>query len=175
MKKILLHTCCGPCFLGSYEGLKNEDLEITNFYYNPNIQPVDEWNTRLENLKSAALGKSAAVLVSPYDPENYAEAVAGKESEFPRRCLDCYRLRLQKTAESARDGGYDLFSTTLLISPYQQHEALKNIGREVGQRVGIDFYYKDLRPFFKEGQAIAKNQNLYRQKYCGCLYSREYN
>lgn len=174
MKRLLLHTCCGPCFFGSFEGLKDEKFKITSYFYNPNIQPKEEWEKRLQNLQIAAEGKTEGVITENYDPENHVQAIIGKEDEFPKRCLDCYRLRLKKTAQKAKEEGFDLFSTTLLISPYQQHDALRGIGDEVGKEFGVSFYYKDLRPYFKEGQEIAKEKCIYRQKYCGCLYSKEY-
>jgi epoxyqueuosine reductase len=173
-QKLLLHTCCGPCFLGSFEGLKDEGFEITSYYYSPNIYPDLEWEKRLKNLKIVADDSSVKVLESDYDPKEYEKAVSGKEDQFPKRCLDCYRLRLVRTAEKAKGDGYDAFSTTLLVSPYQNHEALKKIGEEVSHNLNIPFYYKDLRPFFNEGQQSAKEKNLYRQKYCGCKYSKEY-
>lgn len=169
--KLLLHTCCGPCFLGVWEDLKDKDLEVTNFFYNPNIYPEDEYLKRLEGLQMAASGKSEGVVVGVYESEKHAEAIKGKEDMFPTRCLDCYRLRLQKTAEYAKEHGFDSFSTTLLVSPYQQHEALKQIGEELGATYGIDFYYVDWRPFFRAGQEEAKIIPIYRQKYCGCKYS----
>jgi len=173
MKKLLLHTCCGPCFLGSFEGLKNEDFEITNFYYNPNIQPEGEWTKRLNNLKMAARGITKEVIASEYEPEEHLGAIIGKERDFPARCLDCYLLRLDKTANYAKKNGFDLFSTTLLVSPYQQHEELKIIGETAAKKYGVPFYYHDLRQYFREGQSKANCQELYRQKYCGCIYSRK--
>jgi epoxyqueuosine reductase len=174
MKKLLLHSCCGPCFLGTFEGLKDKDFEITNYFYNPNIQPGEEWEERKENLRLAAQGKSKELIIEDYHPEEHAAIIKGEESDFPKRCLDCYRLRLDKTAQYASGNGYDLFSTTLLVSPYQQHEVLKNIGQELADKYGVEFYYQDFRNFYRVGQAKAKEGDLYRQKYCGCLYSKKY-
>jgi epoxyqueuosine reductase len=174
MTKILLHTCCGPCFLGSFEGLKDEGLEITNFFYNPNIWPEEEYLKRKEYLLNVTKKTKTSFIEGDYKPEEHAQAIKGEESEFPKRCLDCYQLRLKKTAQKAKDDGFDIFSTTLLISPYQQHDDLRRIGEEVAQETGVTFFYKDLRPYFKEGQELAKNSDIYRQKYCGCKYSKEY-
>jgi predicted adenine nucleotide alpha hydrolase (AANH) superfamily ATPase len=173
MKKLLLHTCCGPCFLGTWEDLKVSDFEVTNYFYNPNIQPKEEFGKRLENLKIALEGKIGDIIVEEYDAEEHLQAIKGQEREFPARCINCYRLRLEKTAQKAKELGFDAFSTTLLVSPYQQHETLKNIGHEVGKHFGVDFYYKDWRPYFREGQQAAKEMEIYRQKYCGCIYSQE--
>jgi predicted adenine nucleotide alpha hydrolase (AANH) superfamily ATPase len=170
--KLLLHTCCGPCFLGVWEDLKTSDFEITNFFYNPNIQPVNEYELRLKNLEIAAEGKSQEILAPKYDPNQHLQSIKGKEKDFPKRCLDCYKLRLKETARVAKNQNFDTFSTTLLVSPYQQHEIIKDVGQEVGAQVGIEFYYRDWRPFFREGQKIAKISDIYRQKYCGCIYSK---
>lgn len=172
--KLLLHTCCGPCFLGAWEDLRKQDFSVTGLFYNPNIQPKKEYSLRKKNLVVAAEGKLEEILEVGYDPTEHAKAIIGEEDEFPKRCLNCYRLRLRKTAEVARANKFDLFSTTLLISPYQQHESLRLIGEEIGKEVGIKFYYHDWRPNFREGQNIAKRQGVYRQKYCGCLYSKGY-
>lgn len=169
--KILLHTCCGPCFLGVWGDLKNKDFEVTNYFYNSNIYPADEYTRRLAGLSAAALHKSKGIIEADYEPEKYAETILGKENFFPRRCLDCYRLRLQKTAEYAKTHGFDAFSTTLLVSPYQQHEKLRELGEKIAEEFKIKFYYYDWRPHFRAGQSEAKELDIYRQKYCGCVYS----
>jgi predicted adenine nucleotide alpha hydrolase (AANH) superfamily ATPase len=173
MKKLLLHTCCGPCFLGTWEDLEASDFEVTNYFYNPNIQPKEEYKKRLENLKITAEGKSAEIIEEFYDENEHLLAIQGMENEFPRRCMECYKIRLRKTAETAKTQGFDAFSTTLLVSPYQQHEALKDVGQQVGADVGVDFYYRDWRPYFRKGQESAKEMEIYRQKYCGCTFSLE--
>lgn len=169
--KLLLHTCCGPCFLGVWEDLKTKNLEITNYYYNPNIYPEDEYYKRLENLQIAATDKSEGVVTSEYEPEKYAEAISGHENDFPGRCTYCYQLRLTKTAEYAKEHGFDAFSTTLLVSPYQQHGVLKRLGKEIAKEFGLNFYYTDWRLHYRVGQNEAKIIPIYRQKYCGCKYS----
>ncbi len=169
--KLLLHTCCGPCFLGVWEDLKNEELEVSNYFYNPNIYPEDEYNLRLRGLHSAAKGRSKEIIETDYEPEKYSVAVSGFEKIFPERCIYCYRLRLEKTAEYAKEHGFDAFSTTLLVSPYQQHDILRQIGEDIGSKYGVDFYYKDWRPHFRKGQEEARFIPIYRQKYCGCIHS----
>lgn len=173
--KLLLHTCCGPCFLGVWEDLKTSDFEVTNYFYNPNIQPEDEYKLRLENLRKVVSGKTEGILEEEYDATEHLNAVKGHEEEFPERCMHCYILRLNQTAKKAKDLGFDAFSTTLLVSPYQKHEELAMIGRQVGEKYGVKFYYRDWRPYFREGQNVAKEMELYRQKYCGCIFSRDEN
>lgn len=174
MDKLLLHTCCGPCFLGTWEDLKTSNLDITNYFYNPNIFPLEEYDKRLENLKLATKGKSNLIIEENYNKEEYDNAVRGLEGDFPRRCINCYSLRLERTAQKAKEGGFDYFSTTLLVSPYQQHNLLKEIGEKIAEKYGVKFYHKDWRPYYREGQNVAKKEDIYRQKYCGCLYSKEY-
>jgi predicted adenine nucleotide alpha hydrolase (AANH) superfamily ATPase len=114
-------------------------------------------------------------MVDEYAPEEHLEAIRGYENNFPERCMYCYLLRLNQTAKKAKEMGFDAFSTTLLVSPYQKHEELTLIGKQLGQKYGLDFYYRDWRPFFREGQKEAKEMELYRQKYCGCIYSKQEN
>ncbi len=171
MQKLFLHTCCGPCFLGVWEEVKNK-FEVTNFFYNPNIQPGTEYKKRLENLKMAAKDKSQEIVEIGQKVSEHSEAILGIEKRFPSRCIKCYELRLKKTAIEARIRGFRLFSTTLLISPYQQHEALKELGNRIASEAGIEFYYFDWRPYFREGQKTSIKMNIYRQKYCGCKWSK---
>lgn len=172
--KLLLHTCCGPCFLGTWEDLEDQDLDVTNYFYNPNIYPREEYLKRLEYLMVAAKGKSSRVVEAPYEPGQYAEAIKGEDKNFPGRCALCYRLRLANTAEYAKKNNFEAFSTTLLVSPYQDHVAIKQIGEDVSREYGVEFYYRDWRPYFREGQETAQMKQIYRQKYCGCVYSRDY-
>jgi len=108
------------------------------------------------------------IVVPGYDMIYYFRAVVGHEGE---RCRDCFRLRLSRTAQAAGENGCDAFTTTLLISPYQKHELLKQVGEEVGREHGVHFYYEDLRPGFRESHRVSRELNLYHQKYCGCVYS----
>jgi len=169
--KLLLHTCCGPCFLGTWQDLKDSDFEITNYYFNPNIYPESEHQKRLVALRLAAAGKTAGVIVIEYEPELHAEAIAGHEDDFPGRCTHCYKIRLEKTAEYAKEHGFDAFSTTLLVSPYQQHDVLRKLGEATAAKFGVRFHYVDWRSYYREGQNEARFIPIYRQKYCGCKYS----
>lgn len=171
MKKLLLHTCCGPCFLGTWEDLLYQDIEITCFFYNPNIHPEDEFNRREEALNIATRKKAKEIITVPYEPNEYYTAIDNL-TVYPERCERCYTLRLEKTAKTAKEKGYDAFSTTLLVSPYQDHEKLISICKKLGKKYEIEFYYSDFRKNFKLGQAIARDQKIYRQKYCGCTFSK---
>jgi predicted adenine nucleotide alpha hydrolase (AANH) superfamily ATPase len=149
-------------------------IQTTSLFYNPNIQPEVEYLKRKENLQKALGGKVGDIIEIGYNPQEHAKAIMGQEPEFPKRCLNCYRLRLTETARQAKEKGFDMFSTTLLVSPYQQHEDLKKIGQETAEQSGVEFYYHDWRLNFREGQNLAKESGIYRQKYCGCLYSKDY-
>ena len=126
-------------------------------FYNPNIRPLAEYERRLLTMEHFATVVGLKVIYEPNDVMIDVEA-----------CAQCYKVRLAKTAAKANEGGYDCFSTTLLISPYQKHDLLKKIGLEIGHQFGVEFFYQDFRVGFRESQKIAKEMKLYRQKYCGC-------
>jgi predicted adenine nucleotide alpha hydrolase (AANH) superfamily ATPase len=178
--KLLLHTCCGPCFLGVWEDLQDKDIVVTSYYYNPNIYPEQEYKRRLENLRKANKGKSRGLIVEDYESDSYEDMVKNLDPSCAQddggdRCLGCYKLRLTKTAEYAKKHGFDAFSTTLLVSPYQQHDVLKSLAEEISAKLVMPFYYKDWRPYFRAGQNEAKIIPIYRQKYCGCKFSLREN
>jgi epoxyqueuosine reductase len=170
-KDIFLHSCCGPCSCYSTAKLLEEGLHPTLFFYNPNIHPYQEYQTRLESLKRLAQIRDLPVRVEPgYELEQFLAAVAANPSE---RCRHCYRIRLSGTAAKARESGFTLFGTTLLISPYQNRDLLLEIGHEIAIKYGLLFYDRDFRPGFRQSQAMAQELGLYRQKYCGCIYSEK--
>ncbi|MCL5093531.1 MAG: epoxyqueuosine reductase QueH [Patescibacteria group bacterium] len=171
MPKILLHICCGPCSTVPIPFLKDK-FEVFSLFYNPNIYPKKEKELRLLNAKKAAKNFNVDFFIEDDDYDCYHKAVKGKEENIDcERCKACYRLRLAKAAFKARELRINFFSTTLLISPYQDHEALKKIAQDVSREKGVKFFYKDFRPYFRESQDKAKEMGLYRQKYCGCEYS----
>ncbi|MEA3492840.1 MAG: epoxyqueuosine reductase QueH [Candidatus Margulisiibacteriota bacterium] len=157
MSKVLLHTCCGPCTAYTNKWLVENNFKVTGYFYNPNIFPAEEYERR-----KLAMGQYAAAVGF--------EAVyeANDLRTEPGSCKNCYQVRLEKTARFAKESGSDYFSTTLLISPYQKHELLKQMGEEIGKKAGIEFFYHDFRTGFREGQQMAREMKLYRQKYCGC-------
>ena len=167
---ILLHICCGPCLIYPFRRLKDQGFKISGFYYNPNIYPVSEYQRRVEGLKVLSQEFSLDVEYPEHKESDFFQAINTLEA-LPQRCASCWLLRLQKTARQAKQGGFAAFSTTLLASPYQDHGWLKQLGYQIGQETGIDFYYEDFRLGFKQAQIEAKNKGIYRQKYCGCKYS----
>jgi predicted adenine nucleotide alpha hydrolase (AANH) superfamily ATPase len=141
------------------------------FFYNPNIHPYQEYLSRLDGLLKLGQIRNLPVFTEPeYELEEFLAAVAGNPGE---RCRHCYRVRLEKTAQKAVEQGVKVFSTTLLISPYQNRELLLETGHEVARQHGIKFHDEDFRPGFRQSQAQAKELGLYRQKYCGCIYSEK--
>ena len=170
MKKLLLHICCGPCSTPIIPNLSSK-LEVTGFYYNPNIFPESEFVIRLDNARKVADFNGIRLVIPEQTREEYFGYI-GETKKKPERCFLCYRQRLERTADYARENGFDAFSTTLLISPFQYHEELKKIGEEVGEEYGIKFHYQDFRPLYKESREISKELGLYLQKYCGCKFSR---
>jgi predicted adenine nucleotide alpha hydrolase (AANH) superfamily ATPase len=170
---MLLHACCGPCACYTTERLLAEGVTPTLFFYNPNIHPYREYQRRLEGLRQLAVLRELPVVVEPgYELESFLAQIVS-EPEFGKRCATCYRIRLAKTAAKAKELGCDRFSSTLLISPYQNRELLCEIGRQLAQEHGLTFVDEDFRPGFWKSQAQAREYGLYRQGYCGCIYSEK--
>ena len=178
---LLLHSCCAPCSSYVIEYL-SEYFNITVFYYNPNISEREEYNKRVMEQKRFISEFSSVNKVGfiegDYEPEAYFEAVKGLEecAEGGRRCFECYRLRLEKTAAAAKSlGGYDYFTTTLSISPMKDSARLNEIGYEISQRYGIEYLLSDFKKKdgYKRSVQLSQEYNLYRQNYCGCVFSRK--
>ena len=166
--KILLHICCAPCLIYPLKQLKTKGFEVEGLFYNPNIHPFSEYRSRKQAI--ADLGEDVKVSFPDYNPAEFFQAVNGKE--YGReRCSICWKLRLKKTAEEARRNDFTHFTTTLLVSPYQDQELLKKLGDEAGSEAGVEFYYEDFRPGFRKAHDEAKLKGIYCQKYCGCIYS----
>ncbi len=168
--KILLHTCCAPCLTYPLERLKNKGFEVEVFYYNPNIHPFSEYNKRKEALEVLAGQLLLKIQFTEYRPADFFQAINTQEG-LPKRCAICWALRLQKTALVAREKGFGGFTSTLLVSPYQNQEVLKQLGTQAAVDVGVEFYYEDFRSGFKKALAEARSKGIYCQKYCGCIYS----
>jgi hypothetical protein len=173
--KILFHICCSNCTLYPFKLLRDEGNDFTGFWYNPNIQPHDEYRSRLASLKKLSDKWHIDIFYDEqYRPEEYIEAIKSPLPQpAPERCKFCYSLRLEKAAAKARDEGFDAFSTTLLISPYQDFEQINATGRELAEKYNLYFYLKDFRPYFRDAMSLARKLGLYRQKYCGCLFSKQ--
>jgi len=169
MKKVLVHSCCAHCAAYIIDYCRQQGYEITAFWYNPNIHPYMEHQHRLEAMKSLAQEVSLPLIITEgYDMASYFRQVVGHESQ---RCRYCFRLRLSRTAEAARQAGFNAFTTTLLISPHQKHDLLQEIGNELAKEKGVDFLYADFRKRYSDSRRMTKGLNLYRQQYCGCVYS----
>ena len=164
-----MHMCCGPCAVFPTEQFKKEGWEIYGLFYNPNIHPYKEYEKRLETAKSFADKKGIELIVlDEYNLDDFLRNAVYRENI---RCRMCYSDRLDRAASVAKKGNFDAFTTTLLISPYQKHELIKDMGESAGKKYGVDFLYNDLRKGFKEGHASAREMGLYMQQYCGCIYS----
>lgn len=170
--KLLLHTCCAPCSIYCIESLRNERIEPTVYWYNPNIHPYTEYKQRRDTLLQYTKDIGVkAIFEEEYGLRKFVKEVVG---DIENRCKQyCYRVRLEQTARYAKENGYDAFSTTLLVSPYQNHELLKEMGEELALKYGIKFLYRDFRIGFRDGQNKARQLGLYMQKYCGCIFSEE--
>ena len=173
-KRLLLHICCGPCSTYPIERLREEGFQVTGFWYNPNIHPWQEHQRRRESLQKYAEAVDLPVIWhEQYEMPLYLRAVAGHE-KFRERCRICYRMRLEKTARVAAEGGFDAFTTTLLISPHQDQSLIRQIGEEVAEEWGagaLEFYFENFRRGWSERGRLTHEHGLYRQQYCGCIYS----
>jgi len=172
MTKILMHTCCAPCSIYCIDALRAENIEPELFWYNPNIHPYIEYKTRRDCLKDYAKRVDVKlILQEEYGLDEFCQNVA---NDITNRCVNyCYPKRIGETAKFAKDHGYEAFTTTLLVSPYQKHEELQKVCARAADYYGIEFLYRDFRVGFRAGQAKARELGLYMQKYCGCVFSEE--
>ncbi|MFA5037675.1 MAG: epoxyqueuosine reductase QueH [Candidatus Izemoplasmatales bacterium] len=169
--KLLLHICCAPCSVMCISKLREDGIDVTGYWYNPNIHPFTEYQNRLAALKGYSELINLPVIYNDfYGLRLFVKLIDGRMDD---RCKSCYEERLTAVALEAKKLGYDAFSTTLLISPYQQHETLRLVAERVAAKIKIPFYYVDFRNYFREGQQIARKLPLYMQKYCGCIFSEE--
>ena len=170
--KLLMHTCCAPCSVYCIESLRQEQIEPTLYWFNPNIHPYMEYKARRDTLKQY----SESINVNAIFEENYGLRDFCKNiiDDIDGRCSNyCYPVRLEQTAKFAKENGFDTFTTTLLVSPYQQHDKIHELGDKIAKQFDLNFLYKDFRVGFREGQAKAREIGLYMQKYCGCVFSEE--
>jgi len=177
--KILLHVCCAPCLLGCLAALaalkeekaRGKNIEPTLFWYNPNIQPQTEYIKRRDTLVQYAQNQNMSLILEEHQELKLDDGP--RSCTVQRSCTVCYRIRMEKTAIKAKEQGFNAFSSTLFISPYQNHDMLKQEAEDAAAQYGIDFLYQDFRPFFRSAQEKARHLSLYRQKYCGCIFSKE--
>ncbi len=171
MEKLLLHCCCAPCSVYCVDSLRAEGIEPTALWYNPNIHPYQEYVARRDTLMQYApsIGMELRV-IEEYGLRDFVRAVA---EDIDHRCAHCYEIRMDRTARYAKEHGFAAFSSTLLVSPYQNHAGLIAAGQTAAERYGVEFLYRDFRVGFREGQAKARELGMYMQKYCGCVFSEE--
>jgi hypothetical protein len=150
--------------------LREKRYEVAGFFYNPNIHPLAEYLNRRKAVEDYSQKLDLEVIYPEYAPQDFFQAINLKE-QAPARCALCWTLRFENTAQFAKNNGFDSFTSTLLVSPYQDQEMLKKIGASVAAVSGVDFYYEDFRPGFRPAHNEARSQGIYCQKYCGCLYS----
>jgi len=175
VKNILAHVCCAPCSTYSFEKLISGGFAPVGFFYNPNIHPEEEYNRRLEELVKFAEFKNYPLIVQEDSSEIWFEAVKGleEEKEGGSRCERCFRLRLEKTAIYAKENNFDGFTTVLTISPHKNSAVINQIGKELSEKFGIYFLEENFKKNegFKKSLELSKEYNLYRQSYCGCVFS----
>ncbi len=168
---VLLHICCAPCAIYPIQELRSGGMDVTGFFFNHNIHPYQEYRKRLETVREyAAMVELEVLYRDEYRLEEFLGAVAGKPDE---RCLYCYASRLEVAAAEAARRGFDAFSTTLLYSRYQKHEVIAELGRRLAEKYGVTFHYADFRSGWQKGIDISRKLGLYRQQYCGCIYSEK--
>lgn len=169
MEKVLMHTCCAPCSVSCIAQLRSEGIEPVAYWYNPNIHPYQEYKARRDTLMSYAPSIGMELIVQEdYGLRHFCRAVV---DDLDQRCGKCYAMRLDQTARYAADHGFASFTSTLFVSPYQNHELLRDAAERAAQRYGVAFLYRDFRPGFRDGQAKARELGFYMQKYCGCVFS----
>jgi len=169
--KLLLHLCCAPCTIYPLEILRKEAGQVKGVFFNPNIHPYLEYKKRLDTVREYAAREGLEVAVAegyPIEEFLLKTAALGKD-----RCSYCYEVRLRHTAEQARKGLFDAFTTTLLYSRYQKHDLIRATAEDAAREFNIPFYYRDFRTGWEEGVRLSKDMGLYRQKYCGCIFSEK--
>ena len=167
----LLHICCAPCSVACVKTLREEGVEPAGFWYNPNIHPYLEYKARRDTLRQYA--RDIGLDLREEDFYGLRQFTAAVAQDCEHRCGYCYACRMERTARYAAENGFARFSTTLLVSPYQDRERICAAGAAAGEKYGVEFLPYDFRPRFREGQDRARALGLYMQKYCGCIYSEE--
>ena len=169
--KTLLHICCAPCANQPIEVLRGDGMEVTGFWYNPNIHPFTEYRARRNTLREYA----GCIDLKLIEKDDYGLRPFVREvaADIAGRCVKCYEMRLFETARQAAEGGFDAFTSSLFISPYQNHELMRDVAERAAHEFGVQFLYRDFRPYFRAGQDFAREHGFYMQKYCGCVFSEQ--
>ena len=169
--RILLHACCGPCALYPLRTLRTAGHDVTGFFYNHNIHPYQEYCKRRDAVVQMAEQECMPLIMhDDYDLEGFLANVAAAPE---LRCSYCYASRLRATAQAAAEGSFDAFTAALLYSRYQKHDEIRELGEQIGREFGVPLHYQDFRPGWQEGIKLSKELGLYRQQYCGCIYSEK--
>ncbi len=172
--KLLLHMCCGPCSCYPVKRLREEGIEPVGWFFNPNIHPYKEWEHRLETAKEFAAKTGLELRTEEeYRLRDFLRRALAAEETPGGRCRACYEWRLGEAARYAAENGFTAFTSTLFYSIYQQHEVMRETAERFAAAAGIDFYYEDFRPGWQEGIDLSLAMGLYRQPYCGCIFSEE--
>ena len=167
----LMHMCCAPCANQPIEVLRRDGIEVAGFWYNPNIHPFTEFRERRNCLRAYAQEIDLKLIErNDYGLRPFVRAVA---EDIEHRCIHCYEMRLDETARQAAELGFDSFTSSLFISPYQNHDMMREVAQQAAARYGVEFLYRDFRPYFRDGQTFAREHGFYIQKYCGCVFSEE--
>jgi epoxyqueuosine reductase len=173
-KKLLLHVCCAPCSTHVIEELKAE-YDLSLFFYNPNIHPKEEYEKRLLESRKYSEELGITFVEGEYDPDRWLGLVKGLEDEpeHGRRCTRCFEIRLNRTARCASENGFDIFACTLTVSPYKKKDIVNEIGTNAGKKHCIQYLQSDWKKKdgYKKSIEFSKKYNIYRQDYCGCLFS----
>lgn len=164
-----MHICCSNCAIYPFIFLRKKEIEISGLWFNPNIHPCTEYKKRLESVKK--LQTLTGIYIKYIDNYGLKEFIKNVVNDEHNRCLYCYSVRLDTTAQIAKKMSINVFTTSLLISPYQKFDMIVDIGKKIGEKYSLKFYYEDFRDKFYEGKKLAKEQGFYIQKYCGCIYS----
>jgi predicted adenine nucleotide alpha hydrolase (AANH) superfamily ATPase len=168
---LLLHLCCAPCLIYPEQVLTREGIAFSGYFYNPNIHPYKEFRKRMDGVLSYCQDRNIPLIVErDYGLREFLRSVVFKETS---RCPVCYQMRLEKTAQTAQERGFEFFSTTLLYSKYQNHSLIKNQGDNLSGKKPVSFIYRDFREGWQSGIDESVSLALYRQPYCGCIYSEQ--
>lgn len=171
---LLLHMCCGPCSCYPVKVLREHGIEPTGYFFNPNIHPYKEWDMRLKAAEEFAARSEMKIITDKhYLLRDFLRRALAAEQVENGRCRMCYTWRLEETARYAAENGFDAFTSTLFYSIYQQHELMKETAEHFARVYGVKFYYEDFRPGWQEGIDMSVELGLYRQPYCGCIFSEE--
>ena len=171
---LLLHMCCGPCSCYPVKVLREQGIEPTGYFFNPNIHPYKEWDMRLKAAEEFAARSEMKIITDKhYLLRDFLRRALAAEQAENGRCRMCYTWRLEETARYAAENGFDAFTSTLFYSIYQQHELMKETAEHFAKVYGVKFHYEDFRPGWQEGIDMSMEMGLYRQPYCGCIFSEE--